>query len=61
MGAVDGDANVWKSIVAFDRVEKNRSWEPPLGDTETELIALGLRDRMHAMAPKFAYMCARPM
>ena len=52
VGAVKGDGNVWKKFRAIGGVKKKRSWEPPLRQNEPELVALCLRDRMHAIAPK---------
>ena len=55
VGAVEGDANVWKKSRAIWRSKKHS------GYTETRLVAQGPRDRMHAIARKCAYMWARPM
>ena len=58
VGAVEGDANVRKKFRAIWRSQKKVVGNP-LWKSETKLVALGVRDRMHAIVPKWADMWAR--
>ena len=56
---VDVGAIEWKMFGASWRIKKN-SFGSLLQQTETVLLAQRQRDRMHAIAPNYADMRARP-
>ncbi len=59
VGAVEGEANVRKKFRAIWRSQKKVVENPPPVDRK-EARCTGVRDRMHAVAPKWADMRARP-